>query len=369
MKYRTTLVFILFFHLLIGQVSYSNEFLNIGVGARSHAMSGTVEASVNDINAAYWNPAGLSNINSSLQLGVMHSDWFGGVGKYDHISIAKSLKKEKRSVGAISMIRLAIDQIPNTLNLVGPDGSIRFENVSEFSAVDYGFLLSYASALGKSNVNASAPVKSLFAGGNIKIIRRLIGPFASAWGFGIDAGLQWIRPHWQLGISGHDLSTTFTGWKYTFTEEQKVILAKTNNIIPVSTLEKTLPRLGVAFEYKVRVTDKISLHPEAGFNMYFDGKRNTVVSNKTFSLEPKLGIELGYHDLAFIRFGYGNIQKIKDEINLSEFQTRGQLNAGLGIKIGKVCIDYALANIGNLAKEINYSHVFSATLNFTQAES
>ena len=80
MKYRTTLVFILFFQYLLGQVSYSNEFLNIGVGARSHAMSGAVEASVNDINAAYWNPAGLSNIKSSLQLGVMHSEWFGGVG-------------------------------------------------------------------------------------------------------------------------------------------------------------------------------------------------------------------------------------------------------------------------------------------------
>lgn len=361
MKLGLALFCLLIYSVSHTQVSYSNEFLNIGVGARSHAMSGVVEGSVHDVNAAYWNPAGLSNIKTSLQLGAMHSEWFGGVGKYDHIAIAKSINKEKRSVGAISMIRLAIDQIPNTLNLVGPDGSIRFENVSEFSAVDYGFLLSYAAALGSVTDD-----KALHAGGNIKIIHRLIGPFAKAWGFGIDAGLQWIRPHWQLGIVGHDLSTTFTGWRYSFTEEQKVILAKTNNIIPVSTLEKTLPRLGVALEYKAKLSEKLSLNPEAGFNMYFDGLRNTPIANKSFSLEPKLGIELGYHDIAFLRFGFGNIQKIKDELNLTAFQTRGQLNAGLGIKLGKVNIDYALANIANLAKEINYSHIFSATLNFEE---
>lgn len=361
MKSGFTLICLFIWAIDQAQVSYSNEFLNIGVGARSHSMAGAVEGSVHDVNAAYWNPAGLSNIKTSLQLGAMHSEWFGGVGKYDHLALAKSINKEKRSVGAISMIRLAIDQIPNTLNLVGPDGSIRFENVSEFSAVDYGFLLSYASALGSFSDD-----KALHAGGNIKIIHRLIGPFAKAWGFGIDAGLQWVRPHWQLGIVGHDLSTTFTGWKYSFTEEQKVILAKTNNVIPVSTLEKALPRLGVALQYKTKLVDQISIHPEGGFNMYFDGKRNTPIANQTFSLEPKLGIELGYRDIAFLRFGFGNIQKIKDELNLTAYQTRGQLNAGLGIKLGKVNIDYALANLGNLAKEINYSHIFSATLNFEE---
>ena len=359
MKYAYTLILFSCLNVVYSQVSYSNEFLNIGVGARSHAMAGAVEASVSDVNAAYWNPAALANIKSSLQLGVMHSDWFGGVGKYDHIALAKSINKEKRSIGAISMIRLAIDQIPNTLNLVAPDGSIRFENVSEFSAVDYGFLLSYASALGSVSDD-----KSLHAGGNVKIIHRIIGPFASAWGFGIDAGLQWIRPHWQLGVVAHDLSTTFTGWKYSFSDEQKIILAKTNNIIPISTLEKTAPRLSLTFEYKAKIKDKITVHPEAGFNVYFDGQRNTPIVNKSFSMEPKLGVELGYHEIVFVRFGYGNIQKIKDELNINQYQTRGQLNAGLGIKIGKVNIDYALANIGNFAKEINYSHIFSATMNF-----
>ena len=38
---------------------YSNEFLNIGAGARGLAMGSAQVASVNDGTAGYWNPAGL----------------------------------------------------------------------------------------------------------------------------------------------------------------------------------------------------------------------------------------------------------------------------------------------------------------------
>ena len=114
MRFTHLLLFCFVYHYTYTQVIYSNEFLHIGVGARAQAMSGAVTASVKDINAAFWNPAGLSQIKSNLQLGVMHSDWFGGIGTYDHIGISKSLNKSKNSVAAVSMIRLGIDQIPNT---------------------------------------------------------------------------------------------------------------------------------------------------------------------------------------------------------------------------------------------------------------
>lgn len=361
MKCCLSLIFT--FQLLIsfGQSTYSNEFLQIGVGARAHAMAGSVMASVNDVNAAYWNPAGLSHVNVPLQLGGMHSEWFGGIGKYDHIGLARLLNAERSSVGSISMVRLAIDQIPNTLNLVAPDGSIQFENVSEFSSADYGFLISYATAIGKWDANKSNRV-----GGNIKLIHRLIGPFAKAWGFGVDLGFQWIRGPVQFAIVGRDLSTTFTGWRYTFTEEQKIQLQKTGNVIPVSALEKTLPSVGAGFALRLGTVEKISLKTELGLNAFFDGKRNTPISSDFTSIEPKLGLELAFKDIVYLRSGYGNIQKIKDEFDVTQFNTRGQLFGGLGVHFGKVHIDYALSNIGNLAKELNYSHIFSATLNFTK---
>lgn len=347
--------------LCVAQSAYANEFLQIGVGARAHGLGGAVLASVNDINSAYWNPAGLSHVNVPLQLGAMHSEWFGGVGKYDHIGLAKLLNAERGSVGSISMIRLAIDQIPNTLNLVAPDGSIQFENVSEFSSADYGFLLTYATAIGKVGLDKSNRI-----GGNIKLIHRIIGPFASAWGFGVDLGFQWARGPWQFGINGRDLTTTFTGWRYSFTEEQKIQLEKTGNIIPVSALEKTLPNLGMGIRYRLGTKERISLSTELGLHAFFDGERNTPIASEFVSIEPKLGMELAYKDIIFLRSGYGNIQKIKDELDVTRFNTRGQLFGGVGVHFGKVHIDYALSNIGNLAKELNYSHIFSATLNFTK---
>ena len=44
---------------------YSNEFLNIGAGAKGLAMGGAQVATTTDATAGYWNPAGLSHLKSS----------------------------------------------------------------------------------------------------------------------------------------------------------------------------------------------------------------------------------------------------------------------------------------------------------------
>jgi hypothetical protein len=43
---------------------YSNEFLQIGAGARGLAMGGAQIASAKDETAGYWNPAGLTGIKN-----------------------------------------------------------------------------------------------------------------------------------------------------------------------------------------------------------------------------------------------------------------------------------------------------------------
>src|ERR1700742_148032 len=118
---------------------YSNEFLNIGAGARGLAMASAQVASVGDATAGYWNPAALANMRTEPQLSLMHAEYYAGVGKYDFASLALPLKDNKRTLG-LTLLRFAVDDIPNTIFLVQPDGSLNCANVTSFSAADYALL-------------------------------------------------------------------------------------------------------------------------------------------------------------------------------------------------------------------------------------
>mgnify|MGYP003337518299 CR=1 FL=1 len=79
---------------------YSNEFLNIGAGARGLAMGSAQIASVGDATSGYWNPAGLAHIKDNPQLSLMHADYFAGIGKYDFGALAIPSKgRSKKSYG------------------------------------------------------------------------------------------------------------------------------------------------------------------------------------------------------------------------------------------------------------------------------
>src|SRR6476659_9751917 len=193
---------------------YSNEFLNIGAGGRGLAMGSAQVASVNDGTAGYWNPAGLMSVKDKPQVNVMHAEYFAGIGKYDYASIALPAANNKRVVG-ITALRFAVDDIMNTLFLVEPDGSINYNNIQAFSSADYAFILSLAQNL-KQNSN-----KNLQFGVNAKVIHRHVGSFAKAWGFGLDAGLQYTKDQWHLGLAGRDITTTFNTWSFSFTDREK----------------------------------------------------------------------------------------------------------------------------------------------------
>src|SRR6478672_9703900 len=181
---------------------YSNEFLNIGAGARGLAMGSSQVASVQDGTAGYWNPAGLTGIKDHPSVNLMHAEYFAGIGKYDYASIAFPLSNNKRAL-AITGLRFAVDDIMNTLFLVEPDGSINYNNIQAFSSADYAFLFSYAQKFKDTDK------KKINFGMNAKVIHRSVGKFAKAWGFGIDAGVQMTQGKWKFGITGRDITTTF----------------------------------------------------------------------------------------------------------------------------------------------------------------
>src|SRR5215210_5184474 len=98
---------------------YSNEFLAIGVGARSLGMSGAQVASVNDVYGTYWNPAGLNGVDGNFSAAFMHSEYFAGIAKYDYGAVVMPISSDKKL--AFSLIRFGVDDIPNTLFLKEAD--------------------------------------------------------------------------------------------------------------------------------------------------------------------------------------------------------------------------------------------------------
>jgi hypothetical protein len=355
---------VLFLFLFLFQVSasfsqlytpkYSNEFLAIGIGARAFGMSNVQSAVANDVTSAYWNPAGLQRITTKYDVGLMHAEYFAGIAKYDYVGFATRL--DSQSVIAASIIRFGIDDIPDTRYLFDGDGNangqINYNNIKFFSAADYAFLVSYA--------RKSKLIEGLNVGVNLKIINRTVGSFATAWGFGFDVGAQYKAGKWDLGVVARDITGTFNAWSYN-TALLKSTYAQTNNELPKNSIEVTLPRLipGVARNFKL--TKKIGLLAATDLIITFDGKRNTAIRTGVFSIDPAVGLEFDYMKIVFLRFGMGNVQRIKTfEGNYS---TNIQPNFGIGFKISKFTIDYALTDLGDFSESL-YSNVFSLKFSF-----
>ena len=323
---------------------YSNEFLAIGAGARGLAMSGAFIGTVNDATAGYWNPAALTGIKSDLEVAAMHAEYFAGIAKYDYGAIAKPI--DSSSVVAFSVIRFGVDNIPNTTKLIDANGNLNYDRITTFSATDYGFLLSYARKLN---------VKGLSVGGNFKVVHRIIGSFAHAWGFGLDVGVHYSRNNWTFAAVGRDVTTTVNSWTYTLDDETKRVFQQTGNELPPNGYEITLPRLviGAARTFK---WNRISLNAELNGTFTFDGRRNVLFSGNPMSVDPVLGFELGYSNLVFLRAGIGNIQRERDYLNTERVTI--QPNMGLGLKLNRLSVDYAYTDFGNQSAAL-YSNIFS----------
>jgi hypothetical protein len=338
---------------------YSNEFLNIGVGARAFGMSNSVIASTDDVTAGYWNPAGLTKQEDKIQLSFMHSNYQGGIANYDYVGL--STKVKENAALSFSMVRVGIDNIPNTLDLIR-NGQINYDRVTSFSAVDYGFFVSYAQ---------QALKEGLSFGGSAKIVHRKGGDFATAWGFGIDLGARYeTKSNWTFAAVGRDITTTFNAWKYTFTDAEIDILQSTDNEVPKNSLELTLPTLRLGAAKKMEINEDFSLLTELNIDFTTDGRRNALLKSNVFSGDPRFGIEAGYKDIIYLRGGIGNFQEIKNDVVIDEVMVGNQLrnvydtdwtfmpNMGVGLNLKKITIDYALTDVSNQSAAL-YSHVFS----------
>jgi len=290
LKLNQTLLILLLSGLSFAQTArkYSNEFMNIGVDAAALGMSNAVTSHTSDVNSGYWNPAGLIHMEDN-ELALMHSSYFANIANYNYIGFAMPL--DDRSAVGVSLIRFGVDDILDTTQLIDEQGNINYDNINLFSTADYGVTFSYARRL---------PIEGLNYGINAKVIRRVIGDFASSWGFGLDAGIQFeVNNAWKLGFMARDITTTYNAWSIDedkFAQISEAVEGQ-NQELPETT-EITLPKLELGMSKSWLFHYDYSLLAAFNLNMRF-AETNDIFSASFASVAPALGFQFGYTDMVF----------------------------------------------------------------------
>jgi hypothetical protein len=324
--------------------------MNIGVDASSISMSGAVTSSINNVNSGYWNPAGLTALEQG-EISLMHSNYFANIANYNYIAYAKPI--DNQSAIGFSMIRFGVDDILDTTQLIDDQGNINYDRINLFSAVDYGFIISYARKM---------LTKEISYGINTKVIRRIIGDFATSWGFGLDIGIQLkTSNNWRFGLMARDISTTYNSWSINenrLNDIQNAIDGQ-NQEVPNST-EITMPKIQFGVSKLHKINYDYSLLTSFDLIMKFE-QNNSLISTEFISINPAIGLEVGYTDNVFLRLGIGNFQNEMDFDDSTKLTI--QPNFGVGFKLKDIEIDYAFTDIGDQSVAL-YSNIFSLKVDF-----
>ncbi|MEW6096021.1 MAG: PorV/PorQ family protein [bacterium] len=263
------------------------NFLKLGIGARPVGLGEAFCAVADDVNAAYWNPAGLAQVNE-FQLTAIHKNWFedirGGYLGYLHPA----------DKGAIAVSMTYLDE--GSMQEIKKDRTV----VGTFKAEDMGVTVSFAQALRKE----------LLIGANLKYIHQKIAD-TSGMGFAGDMGLIYKPTQFvNLGLVVQNI-----GPKIKFVNEG-------------FSLPLTL-KTGISYKNK-------------GIILALD-------INKPIDNDPMIcmGVELNIGNMIAVRLGY-RYQTKNQKLDLYESAPVG-LTGGLGLGFGNTYfLDYAYVPYGDL---------------------
>ncbi len=334
------------------EAKYGGDFLSVGGGARPLGMGSAYTAVTRDVLSGYWNPAGLSGV-SNWQFAYMHSERFAGVVGYDYGAVAMPIEGSN-GVVALSFIRQGVDGIKNTLHAWDPEQnrpkSDPTSYMREFSASDMALFLSYANVLSEN----------WHWGVSAKVIHSRLGPFANAWGYSLDAGLQHRGERYQFGINLVDFTTLMKFW----TVDQNELAALQDFINPETGKPETLPegtneyvkpslRIGAGRFFRF---GDFSLLAAFDTHMRFEGRRTYYLNAGDISFEPGIGAELGYKELIYLRAGITDVH-LDDRSTVFVSPT-----LGTGLKIGAFMVDYGFSSFAGIASDLGFTHRISLQL-------
>lgn len=281
----------------------SAQFLKLAVGARPVAMGETFTGLADDVNAIYWNPAGLNQING-IEISAMYAVWFEDIS-FSWVACVQN--------GLGGKIGTAINYLwAGTINKYDRDDN---ELNESYNAYDIAFILSYARL-----------IKKIPLGMNLKFINSKIEE-ESAMGIAADIGiLKTISKikDIKIGIAVQNL-----GIGLKFINER--------DPLPVNIRTGTYYRL---------LNDNLTLALDINFPI-------------DYTINVHFGSEYRYRlnsvSVLMLRAGYKST-------TVNDLDTLSGLSAGFGISSSNLGIDYAWVPYW----ELGSTHRLSVTFNFGQ---
>ncbi|MFH1714917.1 MAG: PorV/PorQ family protein [Elusimicrobiota bacterium] len=277
------------------------QFLKIGVGVRAVGMGGAYAGLSDDVNAIYWNPAGLNKIERN-EVSLMHCIWFEDI-RYQSLVFAHPTSDASYGLMVNYLGMDPIGKVTNTGQSLG----------DKYSPSDIAVTLSYA------RVMFGAPV-----GVNLKYISSNIDT-ERAVGIAGDVGMQFelAEDVVSLGIAVQNIG-------------QDLVYIKEGTSLPLNI------KTGLAYKTPVGMGELIitgdvnaPIDNKIGFNL---GAEYKIKINEKFSISPRAGYRTDH----------------------SELEGTKDISLGWGILFNDIELDYAWTPYG----ELGMAHQMSLLLRF-----
>ena len=292
-------------------------FLEVGVGARNVGMGESVSATVDDVTAMYWNPAGLVALAGG-EVGFQYTEWYAGTSL-------------QYAAGAVRMGNAGTVGVHVNLMDSGEMDvtTLEFEDGTgeTFRVQDLSVGLSYARAL----------TTNFALGGTLKYVRSSVWRMAAS-AVAVDLGVQYATPFSGLklgfSISNFGGEMQLAGDNTTVRVDLDPQTSGDNDglLADLDTRAWDLPllfRIGVAYELLQTEQASVTLTTDA------------LYPNNNYQY-LNVGGEVGFRDLLFVRGGYSNLF-------LPDTFGQGHLRLGFGLQLAELLrADYAFADRGDL---------------------
>ncbi len=306
-------------------------FLNIGIGPRPIAMGGAFVATANDVTSLYWNPAGISRVQSNQAL-FARAEWFADIN-YNWAGAMLSL-------GDLGAIGLSIDYLDygniEVTTLREPEGTGEiFRPQDLMIALSYGYNLTDRFSIG----------------GSIKYINEKIWN-TSASGIALDLGVLFISD-----INGLRIGATITNFGTDMQLDGKDLYIQTDINTQINgNNDQILAKLNtdsypLPLTFRVGVAMDILNLPDHKFTIGADALHP---NDNAESLN--IGAEYVFLNILSLRGGYKSLFLDNSEEGLTlGVGVNYDFNPGLGL-----FFDYAYQDFGKL----DFTQQFSLGIKF-----